>query len=451
MPDSTTEPTCIQHLGDFVASFTTHDLTDALRHEAKRSILNVIGCALAVPNNPAVESAIAVLQPFSGAPTATLFGRSEQLDMMAASFVNAVAGNLLDFDDTHLRTVIHPSAPVAPPVLALAQTHGYCGEQALLAFVLGAELECRLGNSVTPGHYARGWHITATCGVFGAAAASAKMLGLGRESIGDALGVASSQSAGLVENLASAAKNVGVGNAARNGLFAALLAQRGYAGSPTAIEGVRGWARAAGDEANQQELIGQLGERWELLNNTYKPYPCGIVMHSIIDACLQLRDEHALHAEQIAAVRVRGDELLLARGDREVHNARDAQVSIHHSAAAPLLWGQAGIAEFAEDKVMSDDAIAMRSRVEAQLEPDLPNGACEVVVRTLDGDEHRTTVLHAHGSIEAPLSDAELETKFRDNARIGASGCDVEAAIGALWELEHATDVSALMQTLTAR
>ena len=147
MPDSTIQPTCIQHLGDFVASFSAHDLTDALRHEAKRSILNVIGCALAVPDNPAVESAIEVLQPFSGAPTATVFGRGERLDMMGASFVNAVAGNLLDFDDTHLRTVIHPSAPVAPPVLALAQTHGYSGEQVVLAFVLGAELECRLGNS----------------------------------------------------------------------------------------------------------------------------------------------------------------------------------------------------------------------------------------------------------------------------------------------------------------
>jgi len=304
---------------------------------------------------------------------------------------------------------------------------------------------------VTPGHYARGWHITATCGVFGAAAATARVLGLNAEQIGHALGVASSQSCGLVENLPSAAKNVGVGNAARNGLFAALLAERGYSGAPAAIEGVRGWARAAGDELNIDELTGELGERWEFLSNTYKPYPCGIVMHSIIDACLELRDRHDLRAEQIQSVVVRGDDLLLARGDRAVNNERDAKVSIHHCAAAPLLWGRAGIVEFAADKVMCAEAIAMRAKVQAQRELELPNGACEVIIRTLSGDEHRSTVLHAHGSIQAPLSDAQLESKFRDNARLGGSGCDVDAAIGALWDLDRAADVNALMHSLAAR
>lgn len=448
MPQSV--PSCSQILGEFVASFAPQDLSEVLRHEAKRSILNVIGCALAVPNDPAVNAALQVMQPFSGAPTATVFGRVERLDMMAASFINAMAGNLLDFDDTHLRTVIHPSAPVAPPVLALAEKHGSRGEQVLLAFVLGAEVECRLGSAVA-GHYARGWHITATCGVFGAAAAAASVLGFNAQMTTNALGVASSQSAGLVENLPSAAKNVGVGNAARNGLLAALLAERGYSGAPAAIEGVRGWARAAGDELNLDEVSGELGQRWEFLRNTYKPYPCGIVMHSVIDACLALRDEHSLQPQQIQSVVVRGDDLLLARGDRVVNNERDAKVSIHHCAAAALLWGRAGIAEFAADKVMCSEALAMRAKVQAQREPDLPSGACEVIIRTTSEAEYRRTVIHAHGSIEAPLSDAQLEAKFRDNARLGGSGCDVDAALGALWELDGERDVSRLMRALTAR
>ena len=158
----------------------------------------------------------------------SLIGRPERLDILGASFINAAAANLLDFDDTHLRTVIHPTAPVAPAVLALAEAEGFSGAAVLHALILGIEIACRIGNGVSPGHYARGWHITATCGVFGAAAASAKLLGLSRAQIANALGIAASQSAGLVENLATAAKNVGVGNAARNGLFAALLAQRGY-------------------------------------------------------------------------------------------------------------------------------------------------------------------------------------------------------------------------------
>ncbi len=201
-----------------------------------------------------------------------------------------------------MRTVIHPTAPVAPAALALAEQRGLSGAAMLHAFILGAEVACRIGNAVSPGHYARGWHITSTCGVFGSAAASAKLLGLDAAQTWNALGIAASQSAGIVENLPSAAKNVSVGNAARNGLFAALLAEQGYTAAPAAIEGALGWARAMGDDPVVAEITQDLGTRWEIQNNTYKPYPCGIVMHAVIDACLALRRNHALTAAEIAEV-----------------------------------------------------------------------------------------------------------------------------------------------------
>src|SRR6185437_14098337 len=156
---------------------------------------------------------------------------------------------------------------------------------------------------------------------------------LSAEQTWHALGIAASQSAGLVENLPSGAKNVGVGNAARNGLFAALLAEQGYTAAPASIEGALGWARAMGDDPLVAEATDGLGARWELLKNTYKPYPCGIVMHAVIDACLALRREHAVGAAEIAEIVVSGNQLLLDRGDRAVNNERDARVSIHHCAA----------------------------------------------------------------------------------------------------------------------
>ena len=174
-------------------------------------------------------------------------------------------------------------------MLALAQARGFSGRAVLTAFILGVEVECRVGNAVSPGHYARGWHITSTCGVFGAAAACARLLGLSADQIANAIGIAASQSAGIVENLPSAAKNVSVGNAARNGLFAALLAAEGYSASPRAIEGPLGWARAMGDEPDIGRLTGGLGKTWEIAKNTYKPYPAGIVFHAVIDACFNLR------------------------------------------------------------------------------------------------------------------------------------------------------------------
>ena len=408
--------------------------------------MNFFAGALAVSDEPALRTAIRVLGPFPAAAPAGLIGRPERADPMNAAFLNAVAANLLDFDDTHLATVIHPTAPVAPPALALAETRGLSGADLLLAFVLGAEVTCRIGNAVSPGHYARGWHITATCGVFGAAAAAAKLLRLTTAETWHALGIAAGQSAGLVENLASRAKNVGVGNAARNGLFAALLAKEGYTAAPAAIEGPLGWAHAAGDPLKLAELTDGLGERWELQKNTYKPYPCGIVLHAVIDACLELKDRSGLTAEAIEAVTVSGDALLLARGDRAVANANDARISIHHAVAAALITGAAGVVEFQEAFVASPAAVAMRGKVVAELDAELPQGAATVAVRTVSGDELRTTVRHPRGSLEKPMSDREIEAKARQLAGLGGSGVDVDAIIETVWDLDRLADVGSLMR-----
>lgn len=436
-----------ERFGRFMIETTWQDVPDKIRHEAKRSLLNFIGCAIGSAGDRAIETAVGVVKTFAGAPAATVIGRSERMDSLNASFINAIAANLLDYDDTHLRTVIHPTAPVAPPVLALAEGRGCSGADVILAFLLGAEVECRLGNSVA-GHYARGWHITTTCGVFGAAAAASRLLKLSPEQTWHALGIAASQAAGIVENLPNAAKNVSVGNSARNGLLAALFAQQGYAAAPTSIEGRNGWARACGDEASMQELTGELGTRWEIGKNTYKPYPCGIVMHSIIDACLALRQEHKVGAADIDSVIVRGSPLLLERGDRTVRNERDARVSIHHSVAAPFLWGAAGVREFGEAKAMSAEARALREKVRAEVDAKMPNGAAQVIITTTAGDQLEKTVVNAKGSFENPLTDAEIEAKTREQARANPVARNIDRIIAAVWSLEGAKDVKGLMRDL---
>jgi 2-methylcitrate dehydratase PrpD len=428
-----------EHLGGFVAASGWAELPHAVRHEGKRSLLNFIGCALGVANAAPIEMALRVLLPLSGENRVTVLGRTEKLDPLGAAFVNAIGGNLLDYDDTHLRTVIHPSAPVAPAALALAEQRGLSGARMLHAFILGCEIECRIGNAVSPGHYARGWHITSTCGVFGAAAASAKLLGLDATRTWHALGIAASQSAGIIENLPSAAKNVSVGNAARNGMFAALLAEQGYTAAPAAIEGALGWARAMGDEPAVPEIIGDLGERWELLSNTYKPYPCGIVMHSVVDACLALRRQVA--PDDIAEIVVSGDQLLLDRGDRAVANERDARVSIHHCAAVALLFGAAGLKEFSNAIVNAPAVVALRARTKARLEAASPRGAATASVRTHDGRQLEATVLHAKGSMEQPLSDREIEVKVRELAPLAG----IDALFAAVWQLDSLTDIGPLL------
>jgi 2-methylcitrate dehydratase PrpD len=435
-------------LGSFVAAARLDALLPELPHEAKRSLLNFVGCALGVANTPPIEMAMRVLTPLSGAERVTVFGRPERLDPLGAAFINAIGGNLLDYDDTHLRTVIHPSAPVAPAVLALAEQRGLSGADVLLAFILGAEVECRIGNAVSPGHYARGWHITSTCGVFGSAAAAAKLLRLDAERTAHALGIAASQSAGTVENLPSGAKNVSVGNAARQGMFAALLAEQGYTSAPAAIEGTLGWARAMGDAPQVAEITGDLGQRWELLTNTYKPYPCGIVMHAVVDACLELRREHGTTAAEVAEIIVSGDQLLLDRGDRAVNNDRDARVSIHHCAAVSLLFGTAGLREFSNEVVRDPAVVALRGLTQARLDAASPRGAASVQVRTRDGRTLSSTVLHARGSVERPLSDAEIAAKVRDLAAYGGFHGAIDEVIAAVWQIDTMATIEPLARLL---
>jgi len=435
-------------LAEFVAMSQWSDIPASVRHDGQRSILNMIGTALGAAHHPDFELFLSLLALVKGPGQATIFGRHERFDILNAAFLNAISANLLDFDDTHLATVIHPSAPVAPPLFALAEQRGLSGANLLHAFVLGVEIECRLGNAVSPEHYARGWHITATCGVFGAAVACAKLLAIDAAKTAHALGIAAAHSGSVTENLATGAKNVGIGNAARGGLMSALAAEAGVRAAARAIEGSQGWAQATGDQLKTDVLFADLGKCWEMAKNTYKPYPCGIVLHSVIDACLDLRRRFALTAPDIASITVTGHPLLLTRADRPVNNARDAKISIHHSVAAAFLFGAAGLSEYSERAAVDPAIVAFRQRVEAQADPAVAVGAARVEVRTTAGKVWSTQVAHARGSLALPMTDAEIEEKVRALASMECPACDIDAIIRTVWRLDQTDDLGPLMRLL---
>ena len=199
-----------------------------------------------------------------------MIGRTERPDALSAAFLNAVSANVLEFDDTHLQSVIHPAAPVAPALFALSELRPVNGEDLLHATIPGVETECRIGNAVTPAHYRRGWHIISTCGVFGAAAAAGRLLRLDQQRMVWALGNAAAQSAGLIESLGSMAKSISVGNAARNGLAAALLAEQGFTGAEQAIEGTYGFANVMSDESDLS--VARTRDLWPSARPGFRPF-----------------------------------------------------------------------------------------------------------------------------------------------------------------------------------
>jgi 2-methylcitrate dehydratase PrpD len=427
-----------ERLARFISEARWSDVPDEVRHEAKRALINGFATALAGCRENAVEIALRVLSPLAGDRNATIIGRAERTDVPTAAFLNAASANVLDFDDTHLPTVIHPTAPVAPALFALAELRPISGAELLHAFVLGVEIECRLGNAIHPAHYRRGWHITSTCGVFGAAVATGKLLGLDPRHMVWAFGNASTQSSGLVETLGTDAKSFGVGHSARAGLLSALLAEQGFAGPEQPLEGPRGFLAVMGENPDLAALTDGLGESWQIQRNTYKPYPCGVVLAPVIDACLALLAQGVAPA-RIRSVRVSGHPLLRERTDRpDVESGRLAQVSAQHSVAVALLTGAAGLAQFTDAAVRDPAVRGLRDKVQVIEDAAIPVGAARVELVLDDGRSLSEFVAHARGSVERPLSDAELEQKLIALAASGCPGLDVKPLIAALWSLDRA-------------
>lgn len=436
-----------RRLATFVHRARWEDVPEPVRAHAMRAVFNGFGTALGGSSDQAVLRLTNSLAPFSAGETATVIGHAQRRDALTAAFLNAAAINVFDFDDTHAGTIIHPTAPVAPVVLALAEMRPVSGAELLHAFTLGVEIACRLGNAVSPSHYDRGWHITSTCGIFGAAVAAAKLLKLGENEILWALGNASAQASGLVETLGFMAKSTGVGNAARGGLISALMAQCGVEGPPQPLEGPRGFLKVCSDHPRPELIDGGLGRDWEILRNMFKPYPCGVVLNPVIDACLAARATANFSADRIAEVVVRGAPLLKARADRpEVTTGREAQVSAQHAVAVSLLRGHAGAEDFSDASVNDPQVKGLRAKVRSvEIDASIPVEAAHVSIRYADGSSAEMTEQVATGSLARPMSDSSLREKFAALARYGCPTLSVAPLADAIWNIADHENAGALM------
>jgi 2-methylcitrate dehydratase PrpD len=364
-----------------------------------------------------VNTAIAALAPFSGPAQASILGRRERFDAMNAAFINGVSSHIFDYDDTHLKTIIHPAGPVASATLALAEYHPIDGKSFLNALVLGVETECRIGNAVYPDHYDRGWHITGTAGVFGAAAGAGKLLGLSEQQMVWALGLAASQPVGLRESFGSMNKSFNPGRAASNGLFAAILASRNFTSSDRMIEAARGWANTISTKQDYREITEGLGQRYEAALNTYKPFACGIVMHPAIDAAIQLRNQYHITADQIERIDLRVNPLVLElTGKKTPHEGLEGKFSIYHAVAVAFIEGAGGEKQFSDQAVRDPAIVALREKVVPLVDPAIKPEQVDMSVTLKDGRKLDRYIQHAIGSLEVPMTDADLEAKFADLA-----------------------------------
>jgi len=428
-------------LCSFLAEVEFDDLPASVVHAARRGVLDWMGCALVGSSHPTVNKLVKVLQASSDTRRATVLGRGVKLGPLEAVLANGLMGHVLDYDDTHMQGVIlHTSSPVLAALLALAETYPVSGREFMTAYVAGFEAGVRVGKAA-PGHHRGGWHLTGTLGSIAAAAACGRLLRLCPRQLAHAVGIGATQAAGMQQNRGTMCKSLHAGKAAQNGALAALLAQQGFDSSLEILEGRKGFCRIYSDVSTPDVMVESLGQHWEITSNGFKPYACGVVMHPAIDAMISLRNSSEADPTMIEEIELVVNPMAVTvTGVDDPLSGLQSKFSLKHSAAVAFLDRTAGVSQYTDERATSGDVQALRQHLnittDASYRTDQASARMKVNNRTF-----HSTVDHAIGTTNNPMSDAALEKKFLINAGVALPESQVLELRDKLWALESVEDV----------
>lgn len=460
--------TLLQKVSEFAARSRDDGIDRELLQDARRRVADIVGIALAASGMEPARIVGEVVEGWGGNPQASIIGKAKRFPTAGAALINGTLAHALDYDDTHLPSVLHPSAAVVPAALAATEAAGGSGEDLLTAVAVGDELTVRvgmagydeeLGNSI---FFEKGLHATSIAGTLGAAAAAAMVYGLDSEKIGHAIAIAASMGAGLLEanRTGGNVKRVHCGWAAHAGVTAAELARHGLTGPPTVFEGRFGFLQAyLDDKADEEALVGGLGEEWALPDIFFKPYPANHFTHAGIDAALRLREE-GLQPSEISELELGvATPTLRTIAQPEEEKAKPktgyaAQFSGPFTLATALVGGGGlGVSlddftdEMVQDRAKLDLASRVRCVSDEECDRIFPNQFPAVLkVKLKSGDNREVRILHNRGGSKNPLSEKELEVKFRDNAERALSQEHSEQLWEKLQTLDEADSMSDMMQ-----
>jgi len=454
---ATTDKTIAEILATRIGGVTYDGLPEPVRHWAKIAIIDTVGCTLAGAAEPCAQIAGKVAALGGATGSCVVFGTAKRVGPMDAASINGTAAHALDYDDCSDTLGGHPSAPILPALFALAETRPVNGRDFIAAYVAGWETETRIARGVNFHHYEKGWHPTATLGVFGAAAACSKLLGLSVENTARALALAATFSSGLKANFGTMTKPLHVGQAARNGLYAALLASEGFTASTDAIEHRQGFLRLFNGEGhfNVEPIVADWGAPWDIADPgvSIKQYPCCGSTHPAIDVMLMLVRENNLTPETVAKIESQTHPRRFAHTNRpDPRGALDAKFSVQYCLARALVSRQVLIEHFEDGRYDETGVRAVLARVTSSAWPDRPMGLSEhfgadVTVTLTDGRVLTRSVPRPLGrGPTIPLPPELLRGKFIDCARRALSPAAATRLFGLLDGLETVNRISALTQ-----
>ena len=448
--------TATARLAEFVVKTSLEDCPAAALPLVRRAALDTIGVTLAGATEPAAVIVRRAMRAEGGLPLATVIGTRVRTSPTWAALANGVAGHAHDFDDTNFSLMGHPSVPLFCAALAAAEAQPADGRAVALGYVIGFEISATLGAAVNPDHYTRGWHATSSVGTVGCAATAARIFGLDVTETRHALGIAASLASGLKENFGSMTKPYHAGHAARNGVWAALLAREGFTASDTALEGNQGYVAAFSGRGALDAALDGLGRAWHVETSriAVKPYPSCALTHAAIDTLIELRERERLRPDQIAEVEVGVHRVVpdVLRHPRPT-TGLERKFSMQYCAAAALADGRVDLASFADTGV-AEPARSLMTRVRMVVDPAMPDDLerqawSRVTVRLADGRTLSVAARGAQGHPDTPLSDARLREKFLACAAVVLPRDEAEGIATQLEHLEDIPDIRALTSRLT--
>jgi 2-methylcitrate dehydratase PrpD len=435
-------------LSEQARGLTYADLSDEIRAVARQCVLDYVACTLAGASEPLTTMLLAEMAEQGGREEAGVIGHAARLPAASAALVNGAAGHALDFDDVNMAMPGHPSVAILPALLALAETRGTSGADLIAAFVAGYELQCRIGTTISPGHYdGLGFHSTATVGSFGAAAACAHLLRLDAETSATALGIAGTQAAGLKSMFGTMCKPLHAGKAAYHGLLAAKLAARGFTSRGDVLECAQGFARTHSPDFNPERAFADAPGGYYIRDNLFKYHAACYLTHAPIETARALRTQHGVTPDKVARIHLQLDEAC----DRVCNipaprTGLEAKFSLRLTTAMALAGvDTGGLAAYSDATAADPTLIALRDKVELEFRPGIGNTRAALTLDLTDGT--RLTARHDSGVPAADVADQgrRLEAKFITLAEPILGRARAADLLGEINRLDSVTDVRRLM------
>lgn len=452
MPPQAALPVAVS-IADYMHMYSWDSLPEPIQTESQRALLNYLGCTIGGAVTASVNAAVRGVKALDQASDTLVAGRQEKCGLSNAALLGALSASAHTFDDTHLATITHPTAPVASACLATSYRLSQLGAPVdgstlLAAIASGIELQCRISNGIRAGGTASmGWYITGLSGGIGAAMAVGHLLKLDHPAFVSAAGLAATQACGLRATHGSMAIAYVPGLAAKSGVEAAFLAQAGFECSPIAIDGRNGLLQVLNSKGDAAQITKALGTDFELLNNAYKPYPCGIVIHPAIDGCLKIVRDNSVDCLDIDRIRldVHPDAMTLTW--RQLPDTElDAQVSLYHWVAAALVFKKAGIAEGGLHAIRDSRVRQLQTQTDVNVDEALKDNQARVTLIMKDGRHLVAEITNATGSVTNPMSTAQLVEKFRSLSEPVLGKDRMEATLDSCMNLPGATDASVVLR-----